>query len=94
MLAELARNGTIARPDDLLDAHRRAVAALETLGRHGYRSAVLPRWLRPKPVFRFFVAAVARYVVVSHLRRVLPTCATSTGCGRCRRRPIRRNGSC
>jgi hypothetical protein len=70
MLAELARNGTIARPDDLLDAHRRAVAALETLGRHGYRSAVLPRWARPKPVFRFFVELVARYVVVSYLRRV------------------------
>ena len=70
MLDELARNGTIAGPDELLDAHRRAVAALETLGRHGYRSAVLPRWLRPKLFFRFFVELVARYVVVSYLRRV------------------------
>ena len=71
MLAELARNGTIARPDELLDAHRRAVASLETLGRHGYRSAVLPRWARPKPVFRFFVELVARYVVVSHIKNVV-----------------------
>ena len=30
---------------------------------------MLPRWW-PKPVFRFFVELVARYVVVSYLRRV------------------------
>jgi hypothetical protein len=70
MLTELARNGTIAKPDALPDAHRRAVAALETLGRHGYHSAVLPRWLRPKPLGRFLVELVARYVVVSYLRSV------------------------
>src|SRR5262245_4070666 len=70
MLEELARNGTLARPDEFADAHRRAVASLETLGRHGYRSAVIPRWLRPKFFGRFVVELVARYVVVSHLRRV------------------------
>jgi len=70
MLEELARKAPLARPDDFLAAHRRAVAALETLGRHGYRSAVLPGWLRPKWFARFVVELVARYVVVSYLRRV------------------------
>jgi hypothetical protein len=70
MLEELARKAPLARPDDFPAAHRRAVAALETLGRHGYRSAVLPRWLKPAALGRFFVELVARYVVVSYLRRV------------------------
>ena len=46
------------------------VAALETLGRHGYHSPGLPRWLHPRFLPRFLVELVARYVVVSHLRRV------------------------
>jgi hypothetical protein len=70
MLAELARKAPLARPDDFSAAHRQVAAALETLGRHGYRSAVLPRWLRPKAFGRFVVELVARYVVVSYLRRV------------------------
>lgn len=70
MLAELARKTPLSRPDDFPAAHRHAVAALETLGRHGYRSAVLPGWLRPKFFGRFVVELVARYVVVSYLRRV------------------------
>ena len=70
MLEELARRSPVARPAELPAAHRRAVAALETLGRHGYRSAVLPRWLKPPAFFRFFVELVARYVVVSYLRNV------------------------
>jgi hypothetical protein len=70
MLEELARKAPLARPGDFPTAHRRSVAALETLGRHGYRSAVLPRWLKPPALFRFFVELVARYVVVSYLRRV------------------------
>ena len=70
MLEELARNATLAKPDDFPAAHRRAVAALETLGRHGYRSAVIPGWLRPKFFGRFVVELVARYVVVSYLRRI------------------------
>jgi hypothetical protein len=70
MLAELARKAPLAQPDKFLAAHRHAVAALETLGRHGYRSAVLPRWLKPRFLGRFFVELVARYVVVSYLRRV------------------------
>jgi len=70
MLGELARKVPLARPDDFPAAHRRAVSALETLGRHGYRSAVVPRWLKPRFLGRFVVELVARYVVVSHLRRV------------------------
>jgi hypothetical protein len=70
MLTELARKAPLARPDAFPAAHRRAVASLETLGRHGYRSAALPRWLKPRFFGRFVVELVARYVVVSHLRRV------------------------
>lgn len=70
MLEELARKAPLAKPDEFGAAHRRAVAALETLGRHGYRSAVLPLWLRPRFFGRFVVELVARYVVVSYLRRV------------------------
>ena len=70
MLEELARKAPVARPGDFPVAHRRAITALETLGRHGYRSAALPRWLKPPMFFRFFVELVARYVVVSHLRNV------------------------
>jgi uncharacterized membrane protein YeaQ/YmgE (transglycosylase-associated protein family) len=44
--------------------------SLETLGRHGYRSAAIPGWLRPKFFGRFVVELVARYVVVAYLRRV------------------------
>jgi hypothetical protein len=70
MLAELARKTPLAKPDEFPAAHRRVAAALETLGRHGYRSAVIPRWLKPAFFGRFIVELVARYVVVSYLRRV------------------------
>jgi len=70
MLEELTRKQPLAKPDDFPAAHRRAVASLETLGRHGYHSAVIPRWLKPAFFGRFVVELVARYVVVSYLRRV------------------------
>ena len=35
MLEELARKTPLAKPDEFPAAHRRAVASLETLGRHG-----------------------------------------------------------
>jgi hypothetical protein len=70
LLTELARKKPLARPDEFPAAHRRAAVALETLGRHGYRSAAIPRWLRPRVFGRFVVELVARYVVVSYLRRV------------------------
>lgn len=70
MLAELARRSPLQKPDAFAAAHRNVVAALETLGRHGYHSPGLPRWLHPRFLPRFLVELVARYVVVSHLRRV------------------------
>jgi hypothetical protein len=70
MLAELARKGPLRKPDQFASTHRSVVAALETLGRHGYHAPRLPRWLRPRFLPRFLVELVARYVVVSHLRRV------------------------
>jgi len=70
MLEELARKAPLAKPDEFPGAHRRAVASLETLGRHGYRSAVIPRWLKPAFFGRFVVELVARYVVVSHVKNV------------------------
>lgn len=70
LLAELARRAPLTEPERFGPAHRRAAAALESLGRHGYHSASIPRWLRPRFVARFLVELVARYVVVSYLRRV------------------------
>lgn len=70
MLQELARKAPLADPKEFPAAHRRTVLALEALGRHGYRFAVLPGWIRPKVLGRFFVELVSRYVVVSYLRQV------------------------
>src|SRR5205085_8374072 len=42
-----------------------------SLSRHGYHSAIVPGRIRAlRVVARFFIELVARYVVVSHLRRV------------------------
>ena len=71
MLTELARSRQISDIDRFADTHRRALAALETLGRHGYHSAEPPRWLGPlRPIARYAIELVARYVVVSYLRRM------------------------
>lgn len=70
MLGELARTGTLADPARFPAAHRRAVAALETLGRHGYHgSSAASRAGPAKAVVRWLVQLVARYVVVSYLRQ-------------------------
>ena len=71
LLVELARTRTISQPDLFPHAHRRAVAALESLGRHGYHEPSLSRRLGPlRGVVRYLIGLVARYVVVSYLRRV------------------------
>lgn len=71
MLAEIARSNQVARLDHFWPAHRRVLSALETLGRHGYQGAQPPRWLRFVRVpARYAIELVARYVVVSYLRRV------------------------
>jgi hypothetical protein len=71
MLGELARMGTLADPERFPAAHRRAVAALETLGRHGYHGASAGGAMGPsKGVLRWLIQLVARFVVVSYLRQV------------------------
>jgi hypothetical protein len=72
MLRELARTTPLERPDRFEADHRRVVAALESLRRHGYRgagaAASLPLLRVP---IRFLVELVARYVVVSHVKNVV-----------------------
>jgi len=71
MLAELARSRPIADPEAFPEAHRHAVAALESLGRHGYKGWGGGRRLGPlRPAARFLVERLARYLVVSYLREV------------------------
>lgn len=71
LLADLARTAPVRDLDATLVAHRRLVGALEALGRHGYHSASVGRRLGPlRAPVRFLVQLVARYLVVSYLRRV------------------------
>jgi hypothetical protein len=71
LLRELARREPVAEPDLFPTAHRHATAALESLARHGYHSANVTRRLGPlRPVARYLIELVARYLVVSHLRQV------------------------
>ena len=71
MLAELARTRTLARPDRFSADHRRVVAALESLRRHGYRGSRSASQLGPlKVVPRWGVELVARYIVLSYVKTV------------------------
>jgi hypothetical protein len=71
MLAELARTATLAQAERFPAAHRRAVAALETLSRHGYQHSGAASAAGPfKSVIRWLVQLVARYVVISYLRQI------------------------
>jgi hypothetical protein len=71
MLTELARTRALADPGGFAPAHHRAVAALESLGRHGYHGSQSAGGLGPLKVpVRFLVQLVARFVVVSYLRQV------------------------
>lgn len=70
MLGELARTRTLADPERFPTAHRRAVAALETLARHGYHGSGAARFAGPaRNLVRWLIQLVARYVVVSYLRQ-------------------------
>ncbi len=72
MLSELARTGTLARPDEFEQAHRRTVAALESLARHGFRGSKAADRSGPfKFVARFFLQLVARYIVISYVRNTV-----------------------
>ena len=69
MLAELARTRTLADPLRFPSAHRRAVAGLETLARHGLHGSRAAGALGPlKNVVRWLIQLVARYLVISYLR--------------------------
>ena len=70
MLAELARTRTLADPLRFPSAHRRAVAGLETLARHGFHGSRAAGALGPlKKVVRWSIQLVARYLVISYLRQ-------------------------
>ena len=78
MLGELARTETLARPQRFDADHKRAVAALESLrrhGHHGWRASGAGRVpLGPlRPVVRWGIELTARYLVVSHAKTVAMT---------------------
>ena len=69
MLSEIARKDPLARPERFLDDHRRAVAAIESLRRHGFHGTRAGRSLGPlQPIVRWLVELVARYLVVSYVK--------------------------
>lgn len=71
MLTELARPSTIARPERVFADHRQAVAALESLRRHGFHSSRAGASLGPlKAVVRWGVELIARYIVISYVKSV------------------------
>ena len=71
MLVELARQTTIARPERFFADHQRAVAAIESLRRHGYRGSRATPGLGPLTAFiRWGIELVARYIVVSYVQTV------------------------
>ena len=71
MLEELARPAVLARPERLDADHRRVVAAVESLRRHGHHGSRAGAKLGPMhAVVRFLVELVARYVVVSYVKKV------------------------
>jgi len=72
MLAELARAGPLAHPDRFDADHRRLIEALESLRRHGFHGSRSGTSLGPfRPVVRWLVELVARYLVVSYVKTVV-----------------------
>jgi hypothetical protein len=72
MLAELARPGPLAHPDRFDADHRRLIEALESLRRHGFHGSGSGTSLGPfRPVVRWLVELVARYLVVSYVKTVV-----------------------
>ncbi|HEX3290053.1 MAG TPA: hypothetical protein VHR46_01570 [Gaiella sp.] len=72
MLAELARRTPLARPERFDADHRRAIEALESLRRHGFRGSPAGASLGPLAVVvGWLVELVARYLVVSHVKNVV-----------------------
>lgn len=72
MLAELARPAALARPDRFWDDHQRAIAALESLRRHGFHGSSAGASLgRARTLVRWLVQLIARYLVVSYVKNVV-----------------------
>jgi hypothetical protein len=72
MLAELARPGPLAHPDRFDADHRRLIEALESLRRHSFHGSRSGTSLGPfRPVVRWLVELVARYLVVSYVKTVV-----------------------
>ena len=71
MLSEIARGSVVARPDRLDADHRRVLVALESLRRHGHHGWRAAKSLGPvRLVVRYLVELIARYVVVSYVKKV------------------------
>jgi hypothetical protein len=71
MLGEIARTSSLARPARLEADHRCLLVALESLRRHGHHGSRAGSSLGPGHVaVRFLVELVARYVVVSYIKKV------------------------
>jgi hypothetical protein len=71
MLSEIARPSVLARPERLDADHRRLLVALESLRRHGHHGWRIAKPLGPgRHVLRYVVELIARYVVVSYVKRV------------------------
>jgi hypothetical protein len=74
MLWEISRTQPLAAPERFPADHRNMVEALESLSRHGFRGSRAGARLGPlRPVARWAVQLVARYLVVSHLRNLATT---------------------
>ncbi|HEV3479730.1 MAG TPA: hypothetical protein VG144_09805, partial [Gaiellaceae bacterium] len=71
MLHEISRTRPLAHPDRFPEAHRNMVESLESLARHGYHGTAAGRRVRLlRPVARWAVRLVARYVVVSYVKEM------------------------
>jgi hypothetical protein len=71
LLYEISRTRPLASLEKFPQAHRNLVEALESLVRHGYHGTGAGQRLGPlRPIVRWGVRLVARYVVVSYIRNV------------------------
>ena len=71
MMREISRTRPLAQPDRFPQAHRNMAEALESLARHGYHGTTAGIGTGPlRPVIRWGVQLVARYLVVSHVKNL------------------------
>src|SRR5262245_7253432 len=74
LLTEISRTRPLALPERFPVDHRQMVEAREPLAPHGYRGTHPRSRLGPlRPVARWCVQLIARYLVVSHIRDVATT---------------------